>query len=155
ALAGRRVALVDLDMRDPGIDRVFALGKTPGLAQVVLGDMPLADAMIRIPLARGEEIGPAGRLPLTAGTLDIIPSGSLPPNPGEFVASHAVAKILATVREEFDVVLVDAPPLLAVSDGITLGGQVDAVVVVVRLNVTDHEMLHELTRGLNACPCDK
>lgn len=156
ARAGRHVALIDLDLRDPSIDRIFRLDKRPGLADVVLGDVPLADALTRVPLAAAGVIDASGKAPtIAAGTLDVLPAGSTPPNPGEFVASSAVAKVLDNLSEIADLVLVDAPPLLAVSDAVTLGARVDAVFVTVRLNVTDRAILDDLARALSACPCAK
>jgi tyrosine-protein kinase len=156
ARAGRRVALVDLDIREPMIARMFRLGRSAaGVTQVVLGDVALADALTRVPLAVVREMDSARPGGLSPGTLDVLPAGSPPPNPGEFVASSAVAGLLNDLADRVDVVLVDAPPLLAVSDSITLGSRVDAVLVVVRLNVTDREMLRELARALDACPCVK
>jgi capsular exopolysaccharide synthesis family protein len=154
ASAGRRVALVDLDLRDPGLGRMFGLQMRAGVTQVVLGDVPLAEALTRIPLA-SSEIGPTGRAPLTAGTLDVLPAGSIPPNPADIAASAAVADILRELAESHDIVLADAPPLLVVSDAVTLGARVDAVLVVVRLNVTDRDTLDRLARALNSVPSAK
>jgi capsular exopolysaccharide synthesis family protein len=154
ASAGRRVALLDLDLRDPGLGRIFGLQMRAGVTQVVLGDVPLADALTRIPLTSAE-IGPSGRAPFTAGTLDVLPAGSIPPNPAEVAASAAVADILRELAESHDVVLADAPPLLVVSDAVTLGARVDAVVVVIRLNVTDRDTLDQLARALNSVPSAK
>ncbi len=154
ASAGRHVALVDLDLRDPALGRVFGLQMRAGLTQVVLGDVSLADALTRIPLTSGE-IGPSGRAPFMAGTLDVLPAGSIPPNPGEVAASAAVADILRELAERVDVVLVDVPPILVVSDAVTLGARVDATVVVVRLNVTNRDTLDRLTRVLASVPSAK
>jgi len=154
ASSGRRVALVDLDLRDPALGRIFGLQMRAGVTQVVLGDVQLADALTRIPLA-SEQIGPSGRAPYTIGTLDVLPAGSIPPNPAEVAASAAVADILRELAESVDIVLVDVPPLLVVSDAVTLGARVDAVVVVIRLNVTDRGTLHQLTRVLSSVPSAK
>lgn len=154
ASAGRRVALVDLDLRDPALGRIFGLQMRAGLTQVVLGDVQLGDALARIPLA-SEQIGPSGRAPLTTGTLVVLPAGSIPPNPAEVAASAAVADILRELAESVDVVLVDAPPLLVVSEAVTLGARVDAVFVVIRLNVTDRGTLDQLTRVLSSVPSAK
>jgi len=154
ASAGRRVALVDLDLRDPALGRVFGSQMRAGVTQVVLGDVALEDALTRIPLTSAE-IGPSGRGPVTAGTLDILTAGSIPPNPAEVAASAAVADVLRVLAASHDVVLVDAPPILAVSDAVTLGARVDAVVVVIRLNVTDRDMLGQLTRALQSVPSTK
>jgi tyrosine-protein kinase len=155
ARAGRRIALVDLDVRHPSLDRIFGLSDRPGLSDVVLDDMPLSDALARVPLAAGDPVDVSGTASLAAGTLDVLPVGSTPPTPAEFVASRAVARVLDELSGIFDVVLVDVPPLLAVSDAVILGARVDAVLVAVRLNVTDREILNDLARALNACPCAK
>jgi polysaccharide biosynthesis transport protein len=154
ASAGRRVALVDLDLRDPALGRIFGLQMRAGVTQVVLGDVALADALTVIPLA-SSEIGPSGRAPYTAGSLDVLPAGSIPPNPAEVAASAGVADILRELAESHDVVLVDVPPLLVVSDAVTLGARVDAVVVIIRLNVTDRDTLERLGRALNSVPSAK
>jgi tyrosine-protein kinase len=156
ARAGRSVALIDLDTRNPSLDRIFGLGKRVGLADVVLDDVPLADALTRVPLAAAGMIDASGTAPVVAqGTLDVLPVGTTPSIPAELVGSSAVAKILDELTEAADVVLVDAPPLLAMSDAVTLGARVDAVLVAVRLNVTDREILDDLARALKACPCAK
>jgi capsular exopolysaccharide synthesis family protein len=155
ARAGHRIALVDLDLRDPAIDQMFGLGERPGLSQVVFGEVPLTDALVRIPVAGIDQIGPAPTADLAPVSLHVLPVGSAPANPGEFVASDAITKILDELEESFDLVLIDAPPLLVVSDALALGGRVDAVLVVVRLNVTDHKVLDDLTVALNAVPCTK
>jgi capsular exopolysaccharide synthesis family protein len=154
ARAGRRVALVDLDLRDPALGRIFGLQMRAGLTQVVLGDVQLSDALTRIPLP-SEQVGPSTRASFTTGTLDVLPAGSIPPNPAEVAASAAVADILRELAESVDVVLVDVPPLLVVSDAVTLGARVDAVVVLIRLNVTDRGTLGQLTRVLNSVPSAK
>jgi tyrosine-protein kinase len=156
ARAGRRVALVDLDTRSPSLDRIFRLDKRVGLADVVLDDVPLADALTRVPLAAAGVIDASGTAPAVAhGTLDVLSVGSTRSIPAELVGSSAVAKILDELTEAADVVLVDAPPLLAMSEAVTLGARVDAVLVAVRLNVTDREILDDLARALKACPCAK
>jgi tyrosine-protein kinase len=156
ARAGRSVVLIDLDTRNPSLDRIFRLGKRVGLADVVLDDVPLADALTRVPLAAAGVIDASGTAPVDAqGTLDVLPVGSTPSIPAELVGSSAVAKIFDELSEAADVVLVDAPPLLAMSDAVTLGARVDAVLVAVRLNVTDREILNDLARALKACPCAK
>jgi capsular exopolysaccharide synthesis family protein len=154
ASAGRSVALVDLDLRDPALGRIFGLQMRAGVTQVVLGDVSLEEALARVPLASAE-IGPSGRAPVTAGTLDVLPAGSIPPNPADVAASAGVADILRQLGESHDVVLIDAPPLLVVSDALTLGARVDAVVVVVRLYVMDRDTLEQLARALDSVPSTK
>jgi capsular exopolysaccharide synthesis family protein len=153
ARAGRNVALVDLDVRKPTLGAFFGLRGRPGITQVAAGTVALQDALVRVPLSvvRGLGEGRAGAAP--AGTLDLLGVGSIPANPGEFVASDGVARALDALSNQYDVVLVDTPPLLVVSDSVVLSRRVDAAIVVVRLNLTDREMLAELSRALRNCPC--
>jgi Mrp family chromosome partitioning ATPase len=89
------------------------------------------------------------------GALLVLPSGPLPPNPGEFVASKAVDDILIRLRGQADIVLVDAPPLLHVGDALTLSAKVEALIVVTRINVLRKRMLDEVRRLLSGVPAEK
>jgi receptor protein-tyrosine kinase len=89
---------------------------------------------------------------LTSGELRLLVAGPLPPNAGEFVGSAPVAEILAELRERFDTVLIDAPPLLHVGDAMTLGARADALILVTRLNLVRRPMLNELRRILESTP---
>ena len=95
-----------------------------------------------------------GRGPAIAGMLDVLPAGMVPPDPGEFVTSDSVARILDELTD-VDLVLVDAPPLLAVGDSVALSARVDALFVVVRMNMISREVLRELARTLEVCTCAK
>lgn len=170
ARAGHRVALVDLDLRKPMIGRVFGLGLRPGLADVAIERVELEQALVPVRLRTSEPIR-FSRSTVTPrrvadpelgskagdaqGELVILPAGFLPASPGELVGTQAVAHILARLREQMDFVLVDAPPLLTVSDTVTLSRRVDAVFVVVRLGLVNRPMLHELARELDATPARK
>ena len=87
--------------------------------------------------------------------LDVLPLGPIPPNPGEFAASAALARILQSLREQADLVLIDAPPLLDIGDALVLSSQVDALLLVTRLHILRRSMLAELHRLLEACPATK
>ena len=82
-------------------------------------------------------------------------TGPLPPNPGEFVGTERLAKILEQLEHRADVVLIDAPSLLNLGDALTLSAQVDALVVVSRLKVARRPLVDELKRVLEACPAAK
>ena len=75
----------------------------------------------------------------------------MPPDPGEFVGTSAVAQILQDLRDRFDTVIVDAPPLLHVGDALTLGSHVDAFIVVVQYRGARVATLRELRRVLDTC----
>jgi polysaccharide biosynthesis transport protein len=84
--------------------------------------------------------------------LNLLPAGTIPPAPGEFLEAPSVSATLAQLSERFDFVLVDAPPLLAFGDGMTLSGKVDSILVVARLGYVQRPLLHELARQLEASP---
>ncbi len=89
------------------------------------------------------------------GSLQLLVSGPIPPDVGEFVGSRSLARILEGVRGLADIVLVDAPPLLRVGDAITLSGQVDSMVLVTSLAHIRRPLLNELNRVLENCPAEK
>ena len=168
ARAGKRVVLIDLDLRRPRVDRFFDLSDRPGLTNVILGHATLEEATAHIPIA-GEkrllELGEAERGGISVlvtgngnghapveGVLDVLPCGPIPPDPGEFVATAALARLLATLSARYDLVLIDAPPLLRVGDALTLAPNVSALLVVMRLAGMRRPILNELRRVLESCP---
>ncbi len=163
ARAGQRVALVDLDLRRPFLDRFFGQSLRPGITQVAIGEAQLDDALVSIAIGdlidlrtrsdsgNGRVTLSSGALP-SAGSLSVLVSGASPPNAGEFVGSAAVTAILRELRGRFDTVLIDAPPLLHVGDALTLSAQVDAVFLVTRMNVVRRPMLNEVRRLLDTSP---
>jgi capsular exopolysaccharide synthesis family protein len=160
ARGGRQVLLVELDLRRPRLDALFGLDDTPGLTDVVLGKAALEDA---ITLVSGTDLSNrssyAGRPILTGsseeGALGILHSGPLPPSPGEFVGTQALAAVLAELGELAETVLIDVPPLLVVGDAMTLSSRVDAMLIVTRLEHLHRHTLRELARTLEQCPAHK
>jgi|1186.fasta_scaffold00542_3 capsular exopolysaccharide synthesis family protein len=153
ARSGRQVALVDLDLRRPILASFFDLEGQPGVTDVVLGSVSLEEALTSISLDEsGMERRRATRDP---GSLEVLPAGTIPPDPAEFASSPGLADVLADLKERTDVVLVDAPPVLAVSDAMTLSATVDAMIVVARANLVRRPMMTELRRQLAAAPCLK
>jgi Mrp family chromosome partitioning ATPase len=176
ARAGRRVVLVDLDLRRPYIDRFFPFEERPGLSQVALGYADLDDAILSVALtdhdqsplvahhgngangtngANGKNGGNGNGHRSVDAVLDVVAAGPIPPDGGDFIGSEPVGEILARLRERYDVVLIDAPPLLRVGDGIALSARVDAMIVVTRLNILRRPMLNELRRVLDTLPAQR
>jgi non-specific protein-tyrosine kinase len=165
ARAGSRVALVDLDLRKPTIGRLFGLELRPGLADVAIERVALDTALFNAPLRADGPVrlssrttsGRAGQelRSITGGQLYVLPAGFIPASPGELVGTTAVAGILASLREQMDFVLVDAPPMLTVSDAATVSRRADAIVIVARLGVVNRPMLRDLARALDATPARK
>ena len=164
ARSGRNVALVDLDLRRPYLDRFFRLVGADGIADVVLGSVQLERAMQQIDLGLGTfstaehpvASGNGRRAQVAgAGVLDVLVSGPLPPDPGAFVASERVRAILANLREAYDTVVIDSPPVLRVGDALALSSDVDGLIVVARLKSLRRSMLREMSRLLTAAPVRK
>lgn len=156
ARAGHRVVLVDLDLRKPMVGKYFAIEFRQGLADVAVGRIELERALVPVRLEARGQMSYARALSATMeGMLYVLPAGFLPASPGELVGTEAVANILDQLRASFDFVLVDAPPLLTVSDAATLSTRVDAVLVAVRLGLVNRPMLRDLARELDASPAAK
>ena len=153
AKAGKNVALVDLDLRRPFIHRFFALNASPGLTDVALGHATLDKALTEVALTDSYSKTNGKYRP--ASTVHVLTSGPIPPDPGEFVASSALPLILKELVAQFDLVLVDSPPVLHVGDALTLSAIVDGIIVVTRLDLVRKQMLSELHRVLDRCPAAK
>lgn len=157
ARAGQHVVLVDLDLRRPFLDRFFGFGDRAGVTQVAIGRASLEDALAEVPLGSGEKASPNGNGPASAasGRLEVLVSGPTPPDPGEFVGTARLTEILEALRRRADLVLIDAPPVFHVGDGLVLSAKVDAVFIVTRMQVMRRPMLTELHRLLETMPAHK
>jgi Mrp family chromosome partitioning ATPase len=158
ARVGRDVVLIDLDLRRPSLHRFFGLNGRPGVTHVAFGRARLEESLVRIPILTAPTNGNGVLPPPTAGqrrrvgSLRVLGSGALPPDPGEFAASGRLRELLGNLAESSDVVLVDAPPLLGVGDALAASGAVDALVLVSRLEKLRRPVLDELKRVLDRCP---
>lgn len=164
AAAGREITLVDLDLRRPQIGQ-FVIGgaAAAGISEVALGQVALEHALTRI--ARPSD-APASSSRASASWqadgpdtdtehidgLRILPAGILPPNPGEFCDSPAVAAILSRLRERSDTVIVDSPPSLLVGDALVLSRHVDAILIVARIDAVTKPQLSQLRKLIAATP---
>lgn len=116
AQTGRRVILVDADLRRPSLHRVFDLPNATGLSTLFVMDNPSLSGLLR---------------PTPIETLQLLPSGPLPPNPVELMASDRMEQIITLLTADADIIIFDSPPLLSVADSVTLAARVDGVVLVV------------------------
>jgi receptor protein-tyrosine kinase len=129
--AGEKTLLIDGDMRRPQLATLYGLEGAVGLTSVLLGRIGLGDAI--------QEHADSG--------LHVLTSGSLPPNPAELLQSQAMHELLKQVTDDYDVVVIDAPPLLPVTDAALLASQADGAIVVVRQGRTTRDQLsHSLQR---------
>ena len=134
AMAGQRVVLVEADLRRPLIAQRLQLDGAVGTTNVLIGKVSLADAL--------QEYGTSG--------LQVLACGPIPPNPSELLQSHAMEALLADLRGKFDVIIVDAPPLLPVTDAALLAAQADGAVIVVRHGRTTRDQLQHSIERLEA-----
>ncbi len=148
ARMGSRVLLVEADLRRPTVAAQLDIASGPGLADVLIGAISLQDAVQPTPLEQSSDGGESGR------TLDVLVAGaSLPPNPGELIESRAMEVLLANARSVYDLVVIDTPPLTAVSDAFPLLSKVDGVVIVGRVGRNRRdvaERLHHTLAGAGA-----
>ncbi|MCU1367264.1 MAG: capsular biosynthesis protein [Ilumatobacteraceae bacterium] len=135
AEGGDRVALVEADLRRPKVGAYLNIESAVGLTTVLVGRVALPDAMQHVP-------GRAG--------LDVLASGRTPPNPAELLKSHAMAHVIKQLRDEYDIVLIDAPPLLPVTDASLLASQADGAILVVRHGKTSTDHVRLATERLAA-----
>ena len=124
AQGGNRTILVDCDLRRPALHEIFGLDNRAGLTTMML-DKAAMDA----PPLQGTEIE----------NLSVLPSGPLPPNPADLLGSRRMDAVIARLIQGADIVLLDAPPVVAVTDAAVLGSKVDGVLLVVSAGVTRRE----------------
>ena len=125
ALSGRKVTLVDADLRRPNLAQLFGLDDSVGLTDVLASRLGLADVVQDHPDIVG---------------LRVLTTGNKPPNPSELLGSRTMSKLIATLAAK-GMVVIDAPPLLPVTDAAVLGHAADGVLLTVAAGVTlDHEL---------------
>ncbi len=122
---GNSVLLIDADLRRASIARLTGLEGAVGLTTILLDETTI-DAALQ---------------PLSDGGADVLTSGALPPNPGQLLSSDRMKEVLNRVRDRYDYVIMDSPPVLAVSDPLWLAPMVDGIVVVVRARTTKRDSL--------------
>lgn len=156
ARTGARVTLIDMDLRRPALRRLFGLEHgAPGLTSVALGTASLGDVLVDVPLASGDTSADVLTATSPRGSLSVLPTGPIPPDTADFVASARLTEVLREIGEQNDLVLIDAPPILHISDAVALTAKVDALFVVCRLAEIRRPVLDELRRVLDGVPISK
>jgi capsular exopolysaccharide synthesis family protein len=127
ARAGQQVIVVSCDLRRPRIHEFFGMDNHVGLTSVLVGDVALADAVQDVP---------------TEALLRILPSGPVPPNPAEILSLDRVREVVEALSQNADVVLLDCPPVLPVTDALLLSRLVDGMLVLASTKSTSIRDLH-------------
>jgi capsular exopolysaccharide synthesis family protein len=129
---GSRVLLVDGDMRRPRIHRIFDTSGGQGLSSLILGEGSLDEAV------------KATEIP----NLSVLPCGPVPPNPAELLHADAFRKLLDELARRFDRVIVDSPPVAAVSDAVVISTAVDGTLLVLKAGRTSRDVARRAVRAL-------
>jgi polysaccharide biosynthesis transport protein len=160
ALAGKKVVVVDADLRRPRQHRLFGLKNEVGGSSVAARDVDLISALQPVDVAERNGDGGAnadfGIWAAAAGhqaRLWVLTSGPIPPNPGEIVASKRFSDLLAKLREQADIVLVDSPAMLAVGDTAALASEVDGLVYLIDMDKARRPVLQAAADQLYRLPC--
>ena len=132
AQAGRRVLILDADLRRPSVHRIFGLSNRRGLTNALISQAGY-EAFL-------QKSGIDG--------LSILASGPIPPNPAEVVLSERLHQLVQTARQEFDIVLVDSPPIGVVTDSAIIANRADGVVLVIRSGEVDRRDLKRAVEQL-------
>jgi non-specific protein-tyrosine kinase len=124
AQAGRKVILVDADLRRPTLHQTFGLDNETGLTTVMMDEAALASPPLRDTKIEG---------------LSVLTSGPLPPNPADLMGSRRMEEVITALSEQADQILFDTPPVVAVTDAAVLATKVDGVLLVISAGKTRRE----------------
>lgn len=133
AMYGKKTVLVGMDLRKPRIYQEFGLSNKLGASSYLAGKASIH-----------EVIQPSGKLP----NLDIITAGSVPPNPAELIASERCTQFFNELKEMYDYIIIDTPPLMWVTDALLLMKHVDTAIYVVRQDVTNKRIFEAVINDL-------
>jgi tyrosine-protein kinase Etk/Wzc len=134
AQQGTRTLLIDADLRRGVLDKLFGTRSEPGLTHVLVGRATLSDAIVQVPVTD------AGLM------LNFLPAGVFPPNPAELLGSSRMKELLEQMRDQYEMIVFDAPPLNLVTDAAVLGTSADATVLIARIGSTDKRALEYAAR---------
>lgn len=131
AETGKKVLLIDADMRLPTLYRRLGIASSPGLSNLLAG------------LSNGADVLRSSGL---HENLHAIVAGDIPPNPNELLASDMMGRLIKSLSSSYDYIIFDLPPVTSVSDGLVISDHLDGVIVVVRRNFCDKHSLQEAMR---------
>ncbi len=127
AQTGKKILVMDCDLRKPVQHEIFESSNEFGLTKYLTGYCSLEEAITSTKLSN----------------LNLLTSGPIPPNPAELLGSKSMDKLFDLIKEQYEVILIDAPPTIAVADPIILAGKCDGVILVVRAGFTKLNALKE------------
>ena len=125
AQANRKTLVIDCDLRKPRVHEIFKSKRIPGLIDYLFGQAPLNQI-----IHKGE-----------IDNLDFITCGTIPPNPAEMLESEKMRQFLSEMRKMYDIVILDSPPIIAVTDAEILATMVDGTILIVSADTTEFELM--------------
>jgi capsular exopolysaccharide synthesis family protein len=131
---GKKTLLIDGDLRKPVLHKVFNENNEKGLTHYLSGVEEKWETII---------------INTDVENLQIILSGALPPNPSELISSDLMKSLLVALKKEYDVILFDAPPVMAVTDAVVLSKLIDQFILVVRFGNTDKDSINHTLAALS------
>ena len=134
AQAGLRVVLIDADLRNPSQHHIFSVPNERGLT-----------TLLSQPETRWQDLGSR----VSVAGLTVIPSGPIPPNPADLLSIDRLPVLLSYISEEADIVLLDTPPILAVSDPLVIGSKTDGMILITRAGSTRRDRLQTAAMSLH------
>jgi capsular exopolysaccharide synthesis family protein len=134
AEAGSRVVLLDCDMRRPRVHRLFDIGRDIGISNLLVKSTEIEEA----------------RVATETPNLDVIPCGPIPPNPSEIIGSKRMIQLIDSLRKDYDRIIIDSPPLTAVTDSVILAQASDGVILIVRAGDTPRQVVLNGVTQLNS-----
>ncbi|EIV96064.1 polysaccharide biosynthesis tyrosine autokinase, partial [Frankia sp. QA3] len=139
AQGGARVCVIEGDLRRPSFGDYLGVESAAGLTSVLIGAAELDDVL-----------QPWGEGRMGEGRIEVLASGPVPPNPSELLGSKGMADLVDLLQARFDIVLIDAPPLLPVTDAAVLATRAEGVLLVARVGRTRREQLRRAAEALRA-----
>jgi tyrosine-protein kinase Etk/Wzc len=155
AQAGMKILLVGSDLRKPVIEKLMGLEIVPGLTNILLGSCSWRDAVRGVTdLIMGKLS--QSQLLMTPGldNLHLITSGPMPPNPAELLESRRLTDFIQESKKEYDMVILDTPPILSTADAAFLATKVDGVIMVYRVGSVSRGLLKRSTTQLRQVKCN-
>ena len=140
ARIGKRVLLVDADLRRPSLHQLFNVGRTSGLIDVLLGHRTLNDCLIKVGVAQG----------ISSGEFDLLPLGPVPSNPVEILSSNALADFLSATKPLYDIIILDCAPVMGLADAPLIARQVQTVLLIIEANRAHNGQAKAAVRRLQA-----
>ena len=131
---GKKVLMSDADMRMSNVAQILNINRDPGLSDLLVG---------------AKDDSRYIQMPGELDSLPIITSGNPPPNPSELLASRRMGIMLDTLKQKYDYIIIDLPPVSAVSDALILSKLTDGMIVVVRQDYADKRLLDDAIRQLH------